>query len=297
MQHKIPTRIIQTGNEIHQPLRNQAMMTNIRLLNPNFEYLFFDEGRRQEFITREFPQYRAVFDSFKYPIQRYDFFRYLAVYRYGGFYFDLDVLLASGLSDLLEYGCVFSFEALTLSRFLRDELGMDWQIGNYAFGATAGHAFLGAVIENCVRGQRDPNWVKPMMRGSPPLLKDEFFILNSTGPGLVSRTLAENRELAETVTVLFPDDVCNVGNWNRFGDWGIHLMNSSWRPGRSFVHRKFSDYWWRWIQHRCVKQGMRLGKSRYHPCAQPPPAGNYVGMNTGFWADGCENPLRQRFRR
>jgi inositol phosphorylceramide mannosyltransferase catalytic subunit len=282
MQYKIPMRIIQTGNEVHQPLRNRAMMTNIRLLNPDFEYLFFDEPRRQEFIDREFPQYRVVYDSFRYPIQRYDFFRYLAVYRHGGFYFDLDVLLASGLSDLLEYGCVFSFEALTLSHFLCHKLGMDWQIGNYAFGAAPGHPFLRAIIENCVRGQRDPNWVEPMMRGSPPLLRKDFFVLNSTGPGLVSRTLAENRELAQTVTVLFPDDVCNVRNWNRFGEWGVHLADSSWRPGRSFIHRKFSDYCWRWIQHRRVKQSLRLGKTRCHPCGQPAPAGNYVGMTIGF---------------
>ena len=50
--------------------------------------------------------------------------------------------------------CVFPFEELTLSRLLRHH-GIDWEIGNYAFGAEAGHAFLEAVIENCVRAQRD----------------------------------------------------------------------------------------------------------------------------------------------
>ncbi len=184
MQYRIPERIIQTGADVHQTLRNRAAMSNIRLLNPGYEYLFFDDAQVEEFVKREFPHYCSVFDSFQFPIQRYDFFRYLAVYRYGGFYFDLDVLLASGLSALLEHGCVFPFEALTVSHFMRDNLRMDWLIGNYGFGAAPRHLFLEAIIENCVRGQRDPNWVKPMMRGSPPLLKDEFFILNSTGPGL-----------------------------------------------------------------------------------------------------------------
>ena len=72
-------------------------MSSVRLLNPDYEYLFFDDGRVEEFIAQEFPQYRAVFESFEVPIQRYDFFRYLAVYHYGGFYLDLDVLLGSGL--------------------------------------------------------------------------------------------------------------------------------------------------------------------------------------------------------
>ncbi len=266
MQYQIPERIIQTGKDAHLPLFNRAVTSNMRLLNPGYEYLFFDNAKVEEFIDREFPRYRAVFDSFRYPIQRYDFFRYLAVYRYGGFYFDLDVLLASDLSALVEHSCVFPFEALTVSRFLRKNLGMDWLIGNYAFGASPEHPFLEAVIENCIRGQRDPDWVKPMMRGSPPLLGDEFLILNSTGPGLISRTLAENRNLAKTVTVLFPEDVCEVRNWNRFGEWGIHLMESSWLPNRGFVRRKLAGYGWRWIQNRRVKQALRLGKSRYHPC-------------------------------
>jgi hypothetical protein len=269
MQDKISKRIVQIGKDVHLPLRNLAMMKSVKLLNPDYEYSFFDNVQQREFVVREFPHHLSVFDSFRFIIQRCDFFRYLAIYRYGGFYFDADILLASSLSDLLENSCVFPYEAITVSNFLRDDLGMDWQIGNYAFGARAGHAFLEAAIENCVRGQRDPNWVKPMMRGSPPFLEDEFFIINSTGPGLVSRTLAENPELAKTVTVLFPDDVCDVRNWNHFGEWGIHLMDSSWRRNdRNFISRKFSGYCWRWIQHNNIKRAMRLGKSRQHPSTQ-----------------------------
>jgi len=240
------------------------MMANIRLLNPDYEYLFFDEERVQAFIDREFLQYRTVFDSFQYPIQRYDFFRYLAVLRHGGFYFDLDVLLASGLSDLLEFGCVFPFEGLTFSHYLRTHHNMDWEIGNYAFGAAAGHPFLEAIIQNCMRAQRDPGWVKPMMRGMPFLSKSEYFVLNTTGPGLVSRTLAENPDLAKTVRVLFPDNVCNVDNWNRFGNLGIHLMNGSWRPRSGYVLRRLAQRWEALKMQRLLKQSLRLGTTRHH---------------------------------
>jgi hypothetical protein len=262
MLSQIPKRIIQTGKSCQQPIRNRASMANLRLLNPDYEYLFFDDAQVEEFIAREFSHQRDVFNAFRYPIQRFDFFRYLAVYRYGGFYFDLDVLLASGLSRLLDLKCVFPFEGLTVSRFMRDELSMDWLIGNYAFGATPGDPFLEAVIENCVRGVRDPHWVKPMMRGSPPFLAEEFFVLNSTGPGLVSRTLAENKDLSKRVSVLFPGDVCDVRNWNQFGDFGVHLVTNSWRPHRGFVRRKFSDYCWRWIEHKCIMESSSLGTVR-----------------------------------
>jgi hypothetical protein len=266
MRDTIPERIVQTGKDERLPLCNRAAIANIRLLHPAYEYSFFDDARVEEFIRHRFPQYREVFNNFRYPIQRVDFFRYLAIYHDGGFYFDLDVLLASGVSPLLEHGCVFPFEALSLSRYLRDQLGMDWLIGNYAFGAAPGHAFLEAVIENCVRAQKDPAWVKPMMRGSPPLFRDEFLILNSTGPGLISRTLAENAALAKTVTVLLPDDVCDVRNWNRFGDFGVHLMENSWVPNRNGLRRKLAAYGWRWIQHRRLQQSRRLGTVRHHAC-------------------------------
>ena len=263
MSYRIPKRIIQTGKGWEQPLPIRAYMSNVRLLNPDYEYLFFDDGQVQEFVAQEFPQYRAVFESFEFPIQRYDFFRYLAIYHYGGFYLDLDVLLGSSLSTLLEKGCVFSFERLSFSHLLR-ELGMDWEIGNYAFGAAAGHPFLEAIIENCVRGQRDPLWVKSMMRGTPPLDKDFYSIVYSTGPGLCSRTLAENPELAKTVTVLLPDDVCDVRNWYHFGEYGVHLMNGSWRPKMGFVTGRLAYYHWRLMEQMLLKRSRALGRSRRH---------------------------------
>jgi hypothetical protein len=237
------------------------MTTNLRLLNPDFDYLFFDNADVEKFIDQEFPRRRRVFDAFRYPIQRYDFFRYLAIFRLGGFYFDLDVLLASDLSGLLSAGCVFPFEGLTYSSLLRDH-GMDWEIGNYAFGCSPGHPFLEAVIENCVRGQRDPDWVKPMMRGVPLLSRAEYHVLYTTGPGLVSRTLAESPSLASEITVLFPDDVCDALNWNTFGDIGVHLTEGTWRPTGRPVQRRLAQRLEAWKLKRVIRKGKRLGKTR-----------------------------------
>ena len=129
-------------------------------------------------------------------------------------------------------------------------------------GAAAGHPFLEAVIENCVRAQRDPSWVKPMMRGLPLLFRGEYLVLNTTGPGLLSRTLAENVGLAQTVTVLFPDDVCDSANSNRFGDIGVHLMEGSWRERGGHAHRRLAQRWEHWKMQGLLKQSLRLGKTR-----------------------------------
>jgi hypothetical protein len=244
------------------PLLAKAATTNLRLLNPDFEYLFFDDSQVEEFIDTEFPQYRPVFDSFSVRIQRYDLFRYLAVYRFGGFYFDTDVFLASGLEDLLELGCVFPFEHLSIFKFLRKEYEMDWAIGNYAFGATAGHPFLDAIIKNCVRAQQHPEWVEPVMKPIPRMFHREYFVLATTGPGLVSRTLAEYQGACDQVKVLFPEDVCDPTNWFCFGAYGVHLQVGRWRERMGLVHRLLHRIWEPRTRKALLKESRKRGGKR-----------------------------------
>lgn len=261
MSLRIPKRIIQTNKSLDLPLLEKAAVANIRLLNPDYEYMFFDDQQVEEFIDKEFPEYRSVFDSFPVRIQRYDLFRYLAIYRYGGFYLDMDVFLAESLSHLLEAECVFPFEALTINAYLRGQYGMDWEVGNYAFGASAEHPFLKAIIDNCVRAQNDPHWVKEMSRGVPRVFREEYYVLYTTGPWLLSRTLAEFPD-AVNVKVLFPEDVCDQRSWNRFGDFGVHLMAGSWRRPKRYFKRRLQGYWELFLLKRLMKASRKLGKDR-----------------------------------
>ena len=258
----IPRRVIQTGKSRNLPLLARAAAANLQLLNPQFEYLFFDDAQVEDFIDSEFPQYRPVFDGFPIRIQRYDFFRYLAVYRYGGFYFDLDVFLARSLDELRAHACVFPFEELSLHSFLLDAYGMDWEIGNYAFGATAGHPFLATVIENCVRAQQEPAWAEPMWRSIPRLFREAFYVLDTTGPGLVTRTLAETPNASEKVTVLFPHDVCDSSTWHQFGDFGVHLHEGSWRSKSGFLQRRLDSMWEVRERSKSLAASRRLGPKR-----------------------------------
>jgi inositol phosphorylceramide mannosyltransferase catalytic subunit len=262
MIEKIPRRIIQTGKSRELPLLAKAAATNLRLLNPSFEYLFFDDAQVEEFIDEEFPQYRPVFDSFSVKIQRYDLFRYLAVYRLGGFYFDTDVLLAFSLEDLLEFSCVFPFEHLSIHNFLCKEYGMDWEIGNYGFGAAAGHPFLGAIIKNCVRAQQHPDWVQPMLKSIPRIFHAELFVLATTGPGLVSRTLAEYQDACEQVKVLFPEDVCDPNSWYCFGAYGVHIQVGTWRKRKGLVPRVLHRLWESTTRKALLKESLKRGAKR-----------------------------------
>lgn len=258
----IPRRIIQTAKtrEIH-PLA-KAAAANLKLLHPDWEYVFFDDTDIWKFINQEFPQHRAVFQAFPRAIQRIDFFRYLAVMKLGGFYFDLDVFLSENLAELLSTGCVFPFEELSINRHLRSQYGLDWELGNYAFGATADHPFLQAVIEDCVRAQTSPLWLEPMMKDIPRFLRSEFAVLNSTGPGLISRTYAGHPELHADITVLFPKDVCDEHSWHQFGHYGVHAMEGSWRDKGHLLWRKAALLWENRTRQKLHKESRLLGPTR-----------------------------------
>jgi hypothetical protein len=259
---EIPRRIIQTDRSADLPLLYKAAVTNLRLLHPDFEYLFFDDAAVEKFIDAEFPQYRPIFDSFSVPIQRYDFFRYLVVYRFGGFYFDTDVFLASNLEDLLGFGCVFPFEELSIHRFLLEEYGMDWEIGNYAFGAAADHPFLEAIIKNCLRAQQQPEWAELMMKSIPQIFRNEFFVFDTTGPGLVSRTLAEFPGACDQIKVLFPENVCDPKSWHCFGGYGVHLQGGTWRKPKGLLHRRLYRFWETTTRKVLMKESLKRGGKR-----------------------------------
>jgi hypothetical protein len=257
----IPQLIIQTGPK-KLPLLLQAAITNVKLLHPGFEYRFFDDEMIDAFLGEHFPEYRGEYHSFRFRIQGFDFFRYLAVYQFGGFYLDLDVFLARNLNPLLASSCVFPFEELAEAKYFWDHFRMDWLIGNYAFAAEPRHPFLEAVIENCLRAKRQPDWVRPMLKGIPPSLADDFYILNTTGPGLVSRTLAENPQLAGTMNILFPEDVCDRKSWHHFGSYGVHHMAGSWRRPAGYLSRRLTRIWEHWNVRRIMAEGRSRGGTR-----------------------------------
>src|SRR5690606_983945 len=106
-ERSIPRRIIQTGKSRDLPPPARASARMLQLLHPDWDYMFFDDEDVRAFIALEYPQHRGLFETFPHPIQRYDLFRYLAVLRFGGFYFDLDVMAWQPLDALRAHGCVF----------------------------------------------------------------------------------------------------------------------------------------------------------------------------------------------
>lgn len=107
---KIPKIIIQTWKNEDIPKDANKVVNNLKLNNPNFKYLFFSDKDIESFFEKEYPEYIETFNNFEYTIQKIDFFRLVAIFHYGGFYFDIDVDINSCLDELCDFSCVFPQE-------------------------------------------------------------------------------------------------------------------------------------------------------------------------------------------
>ncbi len=111
---RIPKRIIQTWRTKRLQGDYKAWNVQLQKKHPDFEYLLFDDREVAEFVEREFPDFYPMFLSFTGAIRvrKFDLFRFLAVYHYGGFYFDIDLDFSNPVHELLNHSAIFPFEEM-----------------------------------------------------------------------------------------------------------------------------------------------------------------------------------------
>ena len=233
---KIPKIIIQTWKTREIGGIIGDLISKLRANNPDFEYKFFTDEDIDHFIKTEYPQYYNIYNAFEYTIQKIDFFRYLCVYHYGGFYFDIDMDIDKSITPLCEYECVFPKES-NLENDIMDfkNQGLSIVIGNYAFGASTKNKFLKLCIDNITSGRIKPSDIpnnddryKPYVPNtiSQMMKLDSYMnhILYTTGPVLVSQSYIDYKD-KNAIEIIEP----NVYRIYAFGDYGSHKAIGTWK--------------------------------------------------------------------
>jgi len=226
----IPTNIIQTYKTWDSiPDKFLEYINKLKELNPNYTYMFFDDNDIEDFMNTKFPQFRTLYDSFKYTIQRIDFFRILAVYEFGGFYFDIDVEITKSLDDLLNHNLIFPVEYNEeyVINFLKkgrlQELlkkvkiqSISDQLGQYAFASERKHNFLEKFIYYIMNN--------PIPTNELLYSNKEEYVLCTTGPRLLTLAYMEYHNKSDII-LLSPQKYKPF----QFGDYGIHHQIGSWK--------------------------------------------------------------------
>jgi hypothetical protein len=162
----IPRRIMQFWDASVPPEYITEIMRSWRELNPMFEYRRFDDKSAREFITAKYPTdvLRAYIRA-QHPAQKADLFRLAYLLAEGGFYTDADDRCVAPLESIVP-------SEANLMAF-QENLGT---IGNNFLGAVAGEPVMRCALDLAVtainRGDHEVIWL-------------------STGPGLISRVIAQ----------------------------------------------------------------------------------------------------------
>jgi mannosyltransferase OCH1-like enzyme len=225
---EIPKNIIQTWKTKTIPEKYERLVKSIKTLNPEpeFKYLFFDDNDIELFLKKEYPEYYKTYQQLPIIIQKIDFFRYVAVYHYGGFYFDLDMEGLEPLNaDLLKHECVFPEDEIITEDYCKNPRFKKYcdqkfykLIGQYAFGAKPQNDFVKLLIDNI------HNNIDKIIKDYEKLenKKDLNYVYSSTGPDYVTDVYL-NYSNKKNIEVL------NVGKSQYFGNYAVHRYYGTWK--------------------------------------------------------------------
>lgn len=151
-----------------------------------WEYRFWDGKAVEQLMESEFRALIPLFRSFPLDVQRWDFSRYLILYRYGGLYADLDYICLEPLDTLLwNSSCCFGMEPT--AHAIRN--GKPFIIGNALMASVPGHGFWTQIFNDISQYK----WQRHKHKG--------LQVIESTGPYMISRVY-EACETKDEITLI-----------------------------------------------------------------------------------------------
>lgn len=99
----IPKIIFQTFKNKELPFMARLMQHWHKWLNPDYRYEFYDDKRILEFVTSVYePSISNAYARLDIGAAKADFFRYLALFHFGGVYLDLDAYMTKPLDKFIQ---------------------------------------------------------------------------------------------------------------------------------------------------------------------------------------------------
>lgn len=220
-QEKIPKLIIQTWKDNHIPKKYNYDITSVKKINKDFKILFFTDNDIEDFLKKYYPDYYLTYLKLPIVIQKIDFFRYIAIYHYGGFYYDLDMSAQFPLNELIYYNVVFPIEQMRGKCNKRRwktlcSNNTNIVLGNYAFGASPKNEFMKLLIENI---HKNINIIISTQN------KKNNYVYSTTGPDYVSIIYQNYKNKNEIKLIENPKN----NKEHVFGKYAKHNTYGTWK--------------------------------------------------------------------
>ena len=224
----IPKIIIQTWKTKSIPFKYKEDVISMKKYNKDYNFLFFSDDDIDHFLKEKYPEYYIVYNKLPIKIQKIDYFRYVAVYHYGGFYFDLDITCMYPLDDLLNYDCIFPIDQhITRNKCnsprLKDYCNKNMKIllGQYAFGAKPQDPFIKLLIDT-INNNID-NYINYYVNKYDANNNNNKlqYVYSSTGPDFVTDVYM-NYKKKDNIHILeyeLPQYFGKYAKHNHYGTW------------------------------------------------------------------------------
>jgi mannosyltransferase OCH1-like enzyme len=231
--NKIPKIIIQTWKEENIPKKYYNDIKSLMKNNKDYEYIFFTDNNIEKFLQDNYSEYYKTYKKLPYKIQKIDFFRYIAIYHYGGFYFDLDISGLLPLDDLLKYDVIFPIDLhlkndcndIRTSKFCDNDnnnLKINYLLGQYAFAATKNNKFIKYIIDG-IHINID-KYIDIIEKEKDKDFDREIYIYKTTGPDYITEMYL-NYDDKENIFI-----IKNKDNYQQyFGDYAQHNYYGTWK--------------------------------------------------------------------
>ena len=217
----IPKIIIQTWKSQNIPTKYSTLVDSIKSKNPEYEYKFFTDEDIELFLKTNYPDYYDTYQKIPIIIQKIDFFRYIAVYHYGGIYMDLDMNGLTNMDTLLKHEVVFPVDEYITEQHSGQsrykpyyDNNQKFLLGQYAFAAAPKHAFIKELIDNIHNNIH--KLIKTVNHNN-----DEY-VYKTTGPDYVTDIYMKSSHKS----VVF---ILDNGKRQYFGDYAQHKYFGSWK--------------------------------------------------------------------
>ncbi|KAK0630945.1 glycosyltransferase family 32 protein [Bombardia bombarda] len=115
-------------------------------IHPGWEAFLWTDETAGEFVAEHFPELRTMWEGYRYPIQKIDALRYMALYHYGGVILDMDLQCNRALGPLRRFEFVAPAAHPT-----------GFSIGFMM--ASKGNKYVGDLVRNLARYNRHWLWL------------------------------------------------------------------------------------------------------------------------------------------
>jgi inositol phosphorylceramide mannosyltransferase catalytic subunit len=157
----IPKYIWQTWKTKYLDPHIQQRVQYMLSMNPDYEYHLLDDNDLDNFVYYEYeesPEIIECYERLNIIVAKVDFWRYLALYKYGGVYVDMDSTISKPLDDLIrpEDNAIISAE------------GNPGYFVQWALIFNAGHPILKRAIDQVVYNVKNDCYHNDIHRTTGP---------------------------------------------------------------------------------------------------------------------------------